>query len=228
MRKSIILSLSVILLIASCAPVYIPSSPVIFHSEEQGDFSATVRQGFYSTNVQAGIAVTDHINIGVQGSKLYSGESSVGQTTYPGTDALQGSVIVGYYNRFTAKHTFELNGGVGALQFKYQENINGYIKTFIQPSITFNGNGDHNIDFTILTRGVGASFIANENGRDTAVFQGMLEPVLNLSVGKNVKFQTQAGLSLPLTKTYDNESSPFIFNIGLSIALPYKKKPTLP
>lgn len=227
MNKNILYFCSLVLLFAACAPVYIPSAPVIFHSEEKGDFSATVRQGFYSTNVQAGIAISDHINIGVQGIKMYSGETTVGQTVYPGTNALQGSIVVGYYTRFTARHTFELNGGIGALQFNYPDNISGYTKTFIQPSITFSSTRS-NIDFTVLTRGVGVSFLANENGRDSSVFQGMLEPVLNLSIGENIKFQTQAGLSLPLTDTYDSESSPFIFNIGLSVALPYKKKPTLP
>jgi len=217
-----------ILIITSCAPVYIPSAPVIFHSEERGDFSATIRRGAYSTNVQVGVAVSDHINVGVQGSKLRSWETTIGQTVYPGTDAQEGSVIIGYYNKITASHTFELNGGVSALQVKYPENINGYIKTFIQPSMTFNKGANKKIDVTLLSRLVGSSFIVNPKGVDSSVFQGTLEPVLNLSVGKNLKFQTQAGLSIPLTASYDTDRSPFIFNIGLTFALPYKKKAILP
>ncbi len=76
----------------------------------------------------------------------------MGQTVYPGTDVPQGNIIPGYCNKFTAGHTFDLNGGVGTLQFAYPDNINGYINTCIQPSITFNPI------YVILSRSIRASF----------------------------------------------------------------------
>ncbi|MDB4107666.1 hypothetical protein N9595_04300 [Bacteroidia bacterium] len=98
-----------------------------------------------------------------------------------------------------------------------------YLKAYIQPSITFNSRGETRTDFTLLTRVVGTSFSEAFN-RDTVVNLGYVEPVLSLSIGNQLRFNTQLGISLPFNQEYLRDYSPFIFNMGIGYTILKTKK----
>ncbi|PCJ66437.1 MAG: hypothetical protein COA58_06575 [Bacteroidetes bacterium] len=213
------------LILSGCSPVYIPNAPFVFNNQQQGDYEVNYRQGAYSSNLQGGYAISDNLNLGLALSSLYSAESSVASTVYKATKAYDVNIVAGYYNKFTAKHVFEMNAGVGSVFMSEPQNIKDYYKFYVQPSITFAGTeGRTDTDFTMLTRLVGTSFRSIEGASDTSVFQGYIEPVLSFSVGNQFRFNTQLGVSLGLQENYFKHHSPFIFNIGIGYTLPRKRE----
>ncbi|MDB9882354.1 hypothetical protein N8368_04490 [Bacteroidia bacterium] len=208
---------------SGCAPVYIPSAPMVFNNDKKGDYSVNYRQGFYSSNLQVGYAVNDNLNVGGTLSALYTGDASVGSILYEGLRGIDFNAVVGYYNKFYEYNIFELNAGVGPIAMDENLGLNNYLKAYIQPSITFNSRGETRTDFTLLTRVVGTSFSEAFN-RDTVVNLGYVEPVLSLSIGNQLRFNTQLGISLPFNQEYLRDYSPFIFNMGIGYTILKTKK----
>lgn len=232
MNNLLVFLILVVLSITSCAPVYIPSAPLVFNNEEEGDYFVALRQGSFSTNLQGGYAVNDNFNIGGSVSALYTGDASVASTSYEGSNAAEVNLVAGYYNKFTATHIFELNGGVGPVFLQSADQVSDYFKGYVQPSITFVGNGRKKTNLTLLTRFVGATFneeYSNQPVRDSVVNLGYIEPAMSFSIGNAFKFNSQLGLSLPMGGNNSSYNvSPFIFNIGIAYAIPRKRTSTLP
>lgn len=203
-----------VLFLASCAPLYIPNSPMIFNHDEQGDVSVNFRQGSFSSNLQVAYAATDNFNIGLMGSSLYTGESTAFNVYYPGTSAQEINVIGGYYKKISSTNMIEFNAGAGAVYLKYPENITNYYNGFIQPTVTFGSRRD-NTKFSCATRLKGCSFSEYDGRKDTAMFRGFFEPLLSFSTGDRMHFLMQAGISARLQPEVNYDYSPFIFNIGV-------------
>ena len=224
-----ITTILMLVLLVGCAPIYIPNAAMVFNSAEQGDYSINMRQGASSTNVQGGYALTDRFNLGVQANALYAADNTVTGGAGDPTVAYEANLIAGYYSKFTAKHTIEINAGLGGLIFENPEELSNYLKAYIQPGLTFNVGSKKSTDLTFLTRAVGLSFSHLENGRDTSVFQGYIEPMVCLSVGDKFRFNMQMGVSAPFNQNYFRETTPFILNVGIGYTLPKsRKRATLP
>jgi len=225
MVKNLFFVLLAGIILGGCSPIYIPNAPMVFNNEKQGDYEVNYRQGIYSSNLQGGYAVTDNLNIGLSASSLYSAESGVGNTVYPGSKALEANLVAGYYNKFTSKNLFEMNMGLGSVFMTEPENVKDYYKFYAQPTLTFLGNeGRTDTDFSMIAKVVGTSLTINEGAKDTTVFQGYFEPVLSFSVGNQLRFNTQMGVSIRFQENYFNRYSPFIFNMGIGYTLPRKRE----
>jgi len=221
----ILLGLTILLsmiILNSCSLTYIPSAPVVFNHEKEGDLSIDFKQGGFSRNLQGGYAVSDNFNVGFSVSSLYAGDVTVVSTTYQGTNAYDLNVIGGYYKKFNENTLFEMNAGAGAI-FMDNEAYLSYNKLYVQPTIGFTSKSSNTI-FNIGLRTLGTSRITNINQQDTIYYSGFLEPFLSLNTGKQVHFLMQAGLSLPIVPYELGEASPFIFNFGIGYSIGTKQK----
>ena len=202
------------LLLHSCAPVYIPNSPMVFENEEAGEGSVKYRQGFYSTNIQGGYAVSDMMNVGASINAIHTADVTIGNTSEPGIQALELNFVTGYYNKFTASNIFELNVGAGSVFHARPAGFSDYYKLFAQPSISFKNLNDK-FKFTISGRITGATFGYNDRNVDSTYYLAYGEPAFSLSFGKTVQFLIQTGISIPLQSEEIFDSSPFLFNLGI-------------
>lgn len=212
------------LFIVACSPVYIPSAPMVFNNQELGDFEFNLRQGALSTNVQGGYAVTDHINVGMTYSALYFTDQSV--AIEESSPSHQPNLVLGYYNKLTATHLLEVNVGGGPVLNVSTNRFDNYYKAYIQPSITFHNINGLNTDFSMLMRISGATFRELQVSSLDTYYQGYIEPVLSLSLGDEVRFNSQLGLSIPMQQNTFFENSPIILNIGIGYRLPRRKTPS--
>ena len=221
--------------LTNCAPVYIPSAPMVFNNQEEGDYQVAYRQGVRSSNLQVGYAVSDHINVGITGSAFYTQQASVFNQSYAGTKGLNVDFVGGYYER-SGDDVLEFTVGAGPILLQYPGEISDYFKLYIQPTYTINSNKKTHTDFSLIMRFTGTSLTAFDKNQELKNFQqGYLEPALSLSIGNKVKFTTQMGASLGLTQNYftNNSGSVFsnnsgvILNFGLSYSLPKIKKETI-
>lgn len=220
-----------LLFFSSCAPIYIPNAPLVFNSEEQGDAMLEVKQGFYSTNIQGGYAATDFLNIGISLSSLYSYDHDVLGVATKGTRAKEVNMVLGYYRPLSDRSILELNVGGGPIFEESPERISNYYKAYFQPSITLVSGRFSQTRLTFLTRLVYSSYVNDyfgNTGLPTKMNRQFLEPVLDLSLGKELMFTTQAGLSIEAYRDeIDRDGSPFIFNLGVKFLL-NRKEATLP
>ena len=221
--------------LTNCAPVYIPSAPMVFNNQQAGDYQVAYRQGVRSSNLQVGYAVSDHINVGITGSAFYTQQASVFNQSYAGTKGLNVDFVGGYYER-SGDDVLEFTVGAGPILLQYPGEISDYFKLYIQPTYTINSNKKTHTDFSLIMRFTGTSLTAFDKNQELKNFQqGYLEPALSLSIGNKVKFTTQMGASLGLTQNYftNNSGSVFsnnsgvILNFGLSYSLPKIKKETI-
>jgi hypothetical protein len=221
--------------LTNCAPVYIPSAPMVFNNQEEGDYQVAYRQGVRSSNLQVGYAVSDHINVGITGSAFYTQQVTGFFNSYDGTRGLNVDFVGGYYER-SGDNVFEFTVGAGPILLQYPEETSDYFKLYIQPTYTINYNKKTHTDFSLIMRFTGTSVTALDENQELKNFQqGYLEPALSLSIGNKVKFPTQMGASLGLTQNYFTNNSGLvlpnnsgvILNFGLSYSLPKIKKETI-
>lgn len=214
----------------SCAPLYTPNAPLVFNHQEQGDNGVTLRVGGFSSSLQGGYAVTDKLNLGGTISYHKSGESAAGNTTYESTEAGEVNLVAGYYNMITSKNLIELNAGFGPFLLTKPDGYSNYFKGYVQPSFTFIRQPKNRSYFTLLTRVTGTTFTeAVDNQLDTTRYVGYIEPALSYCFGKQFKFSSQLGLSLPLDVERRVRYSPFILNVGISYSFGKKEEvKTLP
>ncbi len=203
-----------IIFMESCAPVYIPNAAMVFENEEEGEGSVKYRQGLYSTNIQAGYAVNDNLNIGLVANALHTAEVTVWNTTEPGVTAIEANAVIGYYNKFTASNVFEFNVGGGPVFHSSPEGLSNYYKLFAQPSISIK-NLNETFKLSVSTRATGVAFNYSDRGVDTSYYRGFAEPIVSLSFGKKVQFLIQTGISIPFQSQEIFVPSPFIFNLGI-------------
>jgi len=217
-----ILIISLVFVLSSCSLTYIPSAPVVFNHEKEGDLSLDLRQGGYSTNFQGGYAITDNFNLGMSFSSLYTGDVTVSSVYYEGTSASDLSLIGGYYTKLSDNAMFEINTGFGSV-FMSNEAFKAYTKLYLQPTIGFRSKSQTTA-FNIGLRTVGTSRNYVDSQVDTLYYNGFIEPFLSLSTGRQVHFLMQAGLSTPIIPYQIGEASPFIFNIGIGYTINTKSE----
>lgn len=229
MKKGLVVASLFTVLLPNCAPVYIPSAPMVFNNQQAGDYQVALRQGGRSSNLQIGYAFSDHINVGITGSAFYTQGTGIGNLFFDGTRGLDVNLVGGYYER-AGDDVFELTVGAGPILLEYPEEVSDYFKLFVQPTYTINSNKKTNTELSLIMRFTGTSLTALDENQELQNFkQGYLEPSLCLSVGDKFKFTTQMGASLGLTRNYFQNTSGVILNFGLSYSLPkLKKETTLP
>jgi hypothetical protein len=208
--------------LSSCQITYIPSAPIVFNHEQEGDLSVDFKQGLLSSNLQGGYAITDNVNIGASISSLYTGDVVVNSTLYEGTNAYDLSLVAGYYTKLNANTLFELNAGGGAI-FINNPDIQSYNKAYLQPSIGFQSKSKGTV-FNLGVRTLGTSLYFSNTNTDTIYYNGYAEPFMSLTTGKKIHFLMQAGLSIPIMDNQVMDASPFIFNIGIGYSLGTKRK----
>ena len=216
---------ALVFILGSCSFIYIPSAPVVFNHENEGDLSVDLRQGGFSTNLNVGYAIKDNINIGTSISSLYTGDASVNGRTYEGTQAYDLGLIAGYFTKPSENTIFELNASAGSI-FLNNDAIRNYAKVYLQPSIGFQSKNKSTV-FNMGFRALGTSATSDFMQRDTLYYAGYFEPFLSLSAGKKVHFLMQAGVSVPLVENTLGDVSPFLLNFGIGYSIGTKKKPEL-
>ncbi len=104
----------------------------------------------------------------------------------------------------------------------YPQNISNYYNGFLQPTLTFASLNNHT-KLSVAPRLKGLVFGRFDGTKDTAVYQGFIEPILSLSTGERIHFLVQAGFSARLQQELIYDYSPFIFNIGVGYTFKPKK-----
>ncbi|MCK5171138.1 MAG: hypothetical protein KAQ75_14765 [Bacteroidales bacterium] len=223
MRFNYLILISIIGLLSSCSPEYIPNmvnSPML---SNQGEFQATIATGTSNFDVQTAFAITDNIGIMVNGS--------YGNNTNDTTDDYHKHAFIesgiGYYDKIGEKGRYEIYGGYGFgnaegyfedATFDSQIINANYNRFFIQPGIglstgIFDGSFSPRLVF-IQMNPEGIDFVTGD-------YNIFVEPVFTAKIGfKYVKFVTQIGFSIPLGEQSLNfNHQQFIMNVGLNINL---------
>lgn len=149
-----------------------------------------------------------------------------------------GEFGVGYFKPLkNDKWVFEVYGGLGFGNLESRDSLFGlstanFLRVFAQPSI---GSKGKHVEFAFSSR-VGILNYSNSQHESTGATTWVLdktktyilfEPAFTIRAGwKNIKFQSQAILSLNATQIYNLEEFPqeyFCFNIGVFVALRQKK-----
>jgi len=95
--------------------------------------------------------------------------------------------------------------------------VSDYFKLYIQPKYTINSNKQTHTEVSLIMRFTGSRLSALDENQESKNFkQGYLEPALSLSIGNEVNFTTQMGMSLGLTQNYFQNTSGVLLNLGIS------------
>ncbi len=221
-----------LMVLSSCAPLYLPNSIYVPMVEEQGDINATASVGNNGYNLQAGIALTDYLLVmgGLAGAN--NGKSGEEETNHSFWE-----FGLGYYTELDQNIRFNILAGYGwgntlALQDPYADpsaltyQVSGeYSRVFLQPAIclvkkdfelSFISRFSY-VDFPTIASGCGLQNITADN-------MMFMEPVVNIIVGwRNVKFYAQTGFSLPYDNNKAFQHQAFIIASGALINLKLKK-----
>jgi len=216
----IIMLFSLIGILSSCSPEYIPNmvnTPVF---SNKGEFQATVATGTSNFDAQLGYAITDNIAVIANGS--YADQ------TNDTTDEFHKHLIIegglGYYRQISSSARIEVFGGYGFGEIQTLEdngafgldkvdvNFNRY---FIQPGI---GAATDFFDGSFATR---LAMVQMKPGKAQSLNESwnlFIEPVITAKVGyKYVKAVIQIGYSFPTNDNLDYDNQSLIFNLGLNI-----------
>jgi hypothetical protein len=201
------------LLMASCAPMYIPNKVNTPLFSEAGELQMGGYLGTSGFDPQVNYAVTDHIGLMFNGS-FQAGNSD---STEAYNDHQFYELGAGYYTKFSEIGRFEVFGGYGFGNVKARYD-NGFFvdysdasvqRFFIQPDV---GISSKIIDASFALRFV----VVNAQQNNLNLTRSFMEPAFTLKVGfKYVKFVWQFGFSLPFNATYLIEQQPFIGSIGI-------------
>ena len=153
------LILVAVILLSSCAPMYVPNTRNVLMFDGQGEFKGMVAVGT-GVDVQGGVSISD--NVGLMGNYSFINETSNDPLDPNQTFKRKGNYIdggIGYFksnrnNRFELYVGYGLGKGTttgqyGFLGLPQQERIvtGKYNKIFLQPSFGTN-NANFNLFFT--------------------------------------------------------------------------------
>ena len=216
---------SIIMLITfSCSPEYLPNMASTPLFEDKGEIQANIGAGISGIDAQLAYAVTDHIGV-------MSNTSFQKQTSDTTDDFHRHNFVefgAGYYTNISDRATVSVYGGYGFGDVKSKVDNNlidndvtdaDFNRFFLQPSI---GVTTRHFDASLAPRLVFVDVDYNEEVLNEAEgYHPIIEPVITTRFGfENVKFITQAGLSLPLnSKKLDFDIQPIIFSVGVHLNL---------
>lgn len=235
--------LILLLLVASCSPIYVPTTRNVPLFRGAGEFQAS---GYLTTgvDVQAAYAVTDHIGLTGSYSLLNQKQELPQDPTFPNTPSnFQrknnfGEVGIGYYQS-TRSVRVELYGGYGmgegtsyaTYAFFPSFGARGIVATgkyhryYVQPSIGTN-NKKFNMLFTMRISAVEFSEFTSDGFIGTTITKKPTEPVHIFAepalTGKfplvgNLYGVFQLGLNLPVPNEVYFEYVPLQFAIGIQL-----------
>lgn len=227
--KRLALQLSVVLMMTSCAPVYVPNVRNAPLFRESGEFQGSVHIGL-GVDAQAAFAITDHLGI-MANYNWVDRSGSDDESDYVEHQLFEGGL--GYYNN-TGSICYEIYGGYGRGEGSgYDEYYffgfgsllatGRYNRYFLQPSI---GSNHHIFNWTFTTRVSFVDFTEFETAGqqvytdlDTEIF---LEPSFTgrIFFGKSPVYgQFQAGINFPVGNSDFIEYEPFQMSMGLGVRL---------
>lgn len=202
-----------IVMLHSCAPVYIPNvinTPLL---SEKGNVNININTGVSGIDPQVAVAVTDNIGVMLNGS--FANRTSDSSANFHQHNFLE--LAGGYYTKLGDQGRFEAFGGYGMGNIKTEyynnlwhsfANVNSQ-RIFVQPAI---GATTDMFDGSFATRFVFV-YLTQDNIQRNSFF---FEPVLTGKIGyKYLKATCQLGLSLPINAPLQFEYQPFIISIGL-------------
>jgi len=208
--------ISIILIINSCAPAYVPNvinTPLLTN---RGEVQAALHAGVSGFDPQFAYAITNHLGIMANGSFQNSTSDSTNNYHKHGF----GELGLGYLRPLGTRGKFETFAGIGTgkIQALYENhlwasrsNVN-ITRYFIQPTI---GITSKLIDFGFSTR-ISIVDLHNENASTTGVFA---EPAVTAKLGwDHLKIVGQLGLSLPDNKENNVISyQPLLLSLGAQL-----------
>ncbi len=201
-----------------CKPLYVPNVVNTPMFSNKNEFQAAVHFGTAGFDPQLAYAVTNNIGIMANGSfEIF--ETTDTAVTFPHKHSF-GELGIGYYTKLSGKQRFEVYGGYGIGNIKFEDSDNNNnipfevkVKTnrfFIQPAY---GITTEHIDFSVASRFI---WVTGEGGTDVKYTQSFWEPaVTGRFGGANVKGVIQAGLSLPFRERVYIDYEPFLFSVGI-------------
>jgi hypothetical protein len=208
------ISASTILILNSCAPVYVPSvvnAPLLTN---KGEVQAALHVGTSGIDPQFTYAVSKHIGLMLNGS--FANNTSDTTNNFHKHQFVEfGS---GYFTNFGTRMKFETFGGIGAgkLQAEYDNNLwvsrsnVDFTRFFIQPTLGFTTK--------IFDAGISSRFVlVNLHQESASSTRGFIEPVLTGKLGyDHIKAVMQMGLSFPLNSgkvSYNYQ--PLLISLGI-------------
>lgn len=216
-RITLLIVLLVVTTFYGCKPLYVPNVVNTPLFSNKNEFQAAVHMGTAGFDPQLAYSITNNIGI------MANGSFEIFQTTdttiaFPHKHSF-GELGIGYYTKLAGKQRFEVYGGYGIGNIKFEEfDINNIpyeakVKTnryFIQPAY---GITTEHIDFSVASRFI---WITGEGGADLKYTRSFWEPaVTGRFGGANVKGVIQAGLSLPFQEGDYIDYEPFLFSVGI-------------
>ncbi len=206
---------AVALLLAGCAPVYMPNNVHVPLLKRQGDVRAGAHASTSGVEVQAASALTDHLGLMANFSFARRGSRSDNPRA-DGEDYHRhrfGEVGIGYFKTWSQGGHAGVYAGYGrgwaesvdAYEF-FSSNLvqarGRYTRFFVQPAV---GATVDLFQMHMATRLVRINFYEFETGRETAATDQVgvfIEPAVGASLGPDpVRVGVQVGLSVPLTDT---------------------------
>lgn len=240
MKPSIYAILSIIAVLASCAPAYIPNKANVGFFKEKGELHGEIATGTSGYDPQVAYAATDHIAVVANASfrnSPFESKVSVGEESFTYTGKKKHQIYemgIGYYDTNDSGLTFEVIGGYGmgrvsdmevsGLNFRMTNKntlklVDGetallsadFKKWFIQPTI---GITHENVDFGVTSKFSNVRMtILNERYNDW-----FFEPVATLRFGiESVKLTSQLGISIPMSGEINYVWQPFMFSMGIMV-----------
>lgn len=232
-KKLIQLSLFIIVLLiqSSCAPVYVPNTYHSYLMDQKGDLHAAVYTGSNGADIQGGYAVSEHVGVVAAASfgtreDENSGDGSLDEDFHKHN---YGEFGLSYFRPFGKIGRFEALGGFG---FGTAETVNQY--DFFGPEVV-KATGRYNKIFVQSNVGLetgafeaGVAFrigqvIFNEFETSDETYGEseagtFFEPGVFARVGwKNIKIESQLGLSGLLQDEVAFDYEPGILSIGLHL-----------
>lgn len=206
-----------VVLIASCAPTYVPNVVNTPMLSNKGEFHANFNTGTSGFDPQLSYAITDHIGVMLNGS--FQNRQRDSSDSHHRHKFIEFGA--GYYTKFSELGRFEMYAGYGSgninahYDFVLWESFSDvkYNRIFVQPAIG------------ISTRWFDGSFamrmayvdIFQSNHRTNGFF---MEPALTVKLGYDYfKIVSQMGYSFPADNYVRFDYEPFIFSVGIQVTL---------
>ncbi len=208
-----LLFVSVILILNSCAPAYVPNvinAPMLTNKHE---LQVAIHAGTSGFDPQAAFAITNHI--GIMANASFMDQTSDSTDSYHKHGFIEFGA--GYYTNFAKRFKFETfaGAGFGIIEAAYDnESWTSYSQAdikryFIQPTL---GITSKVIDFGISAR----ISLVNLEQQTRTITGLMLEPAATLKLGwDHIKAVAQVGVSAPFDKHIDFNYQPFLISLGL-------------
>ncbi len=231
-----------LVLAASCAPIYVPSTRNVPLFRGAGEFQASVYQST-GNDVQLAYALTNHIGITGNYSILRQKQTLPPDAAEPSFQRKNNYAEAGLgLYQSTRSMRYELYGGYGVGQgtsysnyyfFAQDFGVKGIVATgkysrfYIQPSIGTN-NKKFNLAFTMRVSGVEFSEFSSNGFTATTVTKKpniplhiFAEPALTgkFQLAGNLNGVFQLGINSPVPAQDDYDYVPFQFAIGVQLKM---------